>query len=313
MRLLGSGGLITPDSMFSSEWRKPLNLSIGLHILVVALAMLAPSIFHRQPKLPEIYTVNLFTATEMAEVQPAPAKAPAPPTAEKPAARQVEPETPKPAVSIQPTKPDTSPAVETTITDPISLEPLKQKIKVGKTKEEEALEKKRLNQGLQRIQARAEEKAARERAEQAKRDAVSKLADAIKTTTGAPSPASSEKVTAGETATEKTGISGPRGTGIEPDFYMKQYFSAVYQKIHDNWVLPDLQNWDNSLEAILVITIRKDGAIADSYFERKSDNIYFNQFVLKAVKDSSPLPPFPEQLDETTLEIGLRFKPGELY
>ena len=94
---------------------------------------------------------------------------------------------------------------------------------------------------------------------------------------------------------------------------MKQYFSAVYQKIHDNWVLPDLQNWDNSLEAILVIVIRKDGTITDSYFERKSDNIYFNQFVLKAIKDSTPLPPFPEQLDENTLEIGLRFKPGELY
>jgi len=94
---------------------------------------------------------------------------------------------------------------------------------------------------------------------------------------------------------------------------MKQYFSAVYQRIHDNWILPDLQNWDNSLEAVLVVTIRKDGVIADSFFERKSNNIYFNQFVLKAVKDSSPLPPFPEQLEENTLEIGLRFKPGELY
>ena len=314
MRLFHSGGLVTPGSMFSNEWRKPLNLSIGLHILAVVFAMLAPSIFDRKQELPEIYTVNLFTATEMAEVRPAPAKAPAPKAAEKPAAREIEPETPKPAVSIQPTKPETPPAVETTITEPISLEPLKQKIKVGKTKEEEAFEKKRLDQGLQRIKARADEKLARERAEAAARDAVSKLADAFKTTPGTSSTsAGSETVTEQATSTEKTGISGPRGTGIEPDFYMKQYFSAVYQKIHDNWVLPDLQNWDNSLEAILVIVIRKDGEIVDSDFERKSDNIYFNQFVLKAIKDSSPLPPFPEQLDKTTLEIGLRFKPGELY
>jgi colicin import membrane protein len=313
MSLLGSGGLVTPDSMFSSEWRKPLNLSIGLHILVVAFAMLAPSIFHNQPKLPEIYTVNLYTATEVAEVQPGPEKAPVPQAANKPAARQIEPETPKPAVSIQPTEPETSPAVETNITEPISLEPLKQKIKVGKTKEEEALEKKILNQGLQRIKARAEEKAAREKADQAAREAVSKLTDALKTTTGAATSEVSGKVTTEKEATEGAGASGPRGTGIEPDFYMKQYFSAVYQKIHDNWVLPDLQNWDNSLEAVLVITIRKDGTIADSYFERKSDNIYFNQFVLKAIKDSSPLPSFPEQLGENTLEIGLRFKPGELY
>ena len=108
-------------------------------------------------------------------------------------------------------------------------------------------------------------------------------------------------------------ISGPRGTGIEPDFYLKQYLATVYQTIHDHWVLPDLQNWDNSLEAVLVINIRKDGVITDSFFERKSANIYFNQFVLKAVKDSSPLPPFPAQLTENNFEIGLRFKPGELY
>ena len=69
---------------------------------------------------------------------------------------------------------------------------------------------------------------------------------------------------------------------------------------------------NNALEAVLIIIIRKDGFVTDSYFERKSDNIYFNQFVLKALKESSPMPPFPDQLDEDTLEIGLRFKPGEL-
>jgi len=236
-----------------------------------------------------------------------------PKAAEKPAARQIEEETPKQAVSIQPTEPEISPAAEATISEPISLKPLKQKIKVGKTKEEEALEKKRLNQVVQRIKARADEKAAREKADQAARDAVSKLADTLKTTTGVASSETSDTVSAQETSTERIGISGPRGTGIEPDFYMKQYLAAAYQKIHDNWVLPDLQNWDNSLEAVLVITIQRDGTIADSYFEKKSDNIYFNQFVLKAAKDSSPLPPFPEQLEENSLEIGLRFKPGELY
>ena len=86
-------------------------------------------------------------------------------------------------------------------------------------------------------------------------------------------------------ATKSAEISGPRGTGVEPDFYMKQYLSTVYQKIHDSWILPDLQNWDNSLEAVLVITIRRDGTVTDSFFEHKSENIYFNQFVLKAVKE----------------------------
>jgi colicin import membrane protein len=304
MKLLGASGFITPISMLSSEWRKPLNVSIGLHIIIVVLAMLAPVLFKQQTRLPEIYTVNLFTAIEVAETSPSPAET----SAAKPAVRQIEPEAKKPVISIQPVKPEVSPAVKTTITKPISLKPIKQKIKVGKTKEEEALDKAKLSQMVQRIKAKAE-------AGQAAKDAVSKLADSLKTHTPGPTPGPSEKTTTAQTGstTKTAGVSGPKGTGIEPDFYMKQYLSAVYQKIHDHWVLPDLQNWDNALEAVLIIIIRKDGFVTDSFFERKSDNIYFNQFVLKALKEASPLPPFPDQLDKSTLEIGLRFKPGELY
>ena len=303
MKLTESDSLITPISMLSSQWRKPLNASIGLHIIVVVLAMLAPNLFERQLKLPEVYTVNLFTATEVEEISPSP---PTDSPAAKPVIRQIEPEVKKPAISIQPAKPETSPAAPKAA-EPISLNPVKQKIKVGKTKEESALEKVKLSQVVQRLQAKAE-------AERAAKDAVSKLADSMKTHAPAPKSGSSPKALTGQTgSTTKTGaLSGPKGTGLEPDFYMKQYLSAVYQKIHDHWILPDLQNWDNALEAILVIVIRKNGVIADSFFEKKSDNIYFNQFVLKALKESSPMPPFPGQLDEDSLEIGLRFKPGEL-
>jgi len=282
--------------MLSSEWRKPFNVSIGLHIIVVAFAMLAPNLFERQARLPEIYTVNLFTATEMEQISPSPA--------ESPAIKEIEPEVKKPAISIQPAKPEISPAAPKAV-EPISLNPVKRKIKVGKTKAETAIEKAKLSQAVQRIKAKAE-------AESATKDAVSKLADSLKTYAPAPT---SEKPLTGQTGTttKAATVSGPKGTGLEPDFYMKQYLSAVYQKIHDHWILPDLQNWDNALEAILSIRIRKDGTVANSYFEKKSDNIYFNQFVLKAVKEASPLPPFPDQLEEDILEVGLRFKPGALY
>ena len=313
MNLLGSNGLITPLSMLSSEWRKPFNVSIGLHVIVLVLAMLAPTLFERQPRLPEIYTVNLFTATEVTEPEAPAAKAPAPKAVAKPAARKIEPVTKKPVVSIKPSKPEVAPAVKTTIAKPVSLKPLKQKVKVGKTKEEDARDRAKLNQVVQRLKTSAAEKTAKAEADEAAKDAVSKLADTLKTPPAVTS-GTAAKATAQTASTKKSaGISGPRGTGIEPDFYMKQYLSAVYEKIHDHWVLPDLQNWDNSLEAVLSITIRKDGTVTNSSFEKKSDNIYFNQFVLKAVKEASPLPSFPDQLKENTLEIGLRFKPGELY
>jgi colicin import membrane protein len=315
MRLLGSGGFISPGNMLPSEWRKPFNLSIGLHIVTLVLAMFSPSLFDRKPRLPEIYTVNLFTATEVAE--PPPAKAPAvKKTVAKPVVKKIEPTVKKPAISIKPAEPEVAPVIKT-VAKPISLKPVKMKVKVGKTKQEEAADKAKLSKIVQQMKAAAVEKEAKAEAEKAAKDAVSKLVDALKTTAPpgpAPAAATDSATTGQTTSAEKTTqISGPKGTGIEPEFYMKQYLSAVYQKIHDNWVLPDLQNWDNALEAILVIKIRKDGNITDSFFEKKSENIYFNQFVLKAIKESSPLPPFPDKLNKKSLEIGLRFKPGELY
>ena len=310
MKLLGASGSVTPFTMFSNEWRKPVNISIGLHIIILALTMLAPNLFVRQPRLPEIYTVNLFTASEISKPQaPAPArKAP-----EKPATRAIEPKKTKPAVSIQPAKPEPVSETQPAIVKPVSLKPIQQKVKVGKTKEEEALDKAKLSQVVQRLKTSAAQKEAKDAADKAAKDAVNKLADAMKSSTAAITDNVTQTTDQTSAETESAGVSGPRGTGIEPDFYMKQYLSAVYQKIHDHWVLPDLQNWDNSLEAVLVIKIRRDGTVTDTFFERKSDNIYFNQFVLKAVKDASPLPPFPDQLQENIFELGLRFKPGELY
>jgi colicin import membrane protein len=310
MKFPGVQGFISPFSMFSEQWRKPFNISFGLHIVVLAFAMLAPNYFNRTPRLPEIYTVNLYTATEITKPQ---APAPAPKSAAKQKIPALKPEEKKPAVSIQPSKPEAAAEIPTTIANPISLKPLQQKIKIGKTKEEEALDKARVDQIIKRLKAGAAQKEAKEEADKAAKDAVNKLADVIKSNSDTITEDSAQKTGQASTATETATASGPRGTGIEPDFYLKLYLSAVYQKIHDHWVLPDLQNWDNSLEAVLVITLNRNGTVANTYFERKSDNIYFNQFVLKAVKDAAPLPPFPDQLEENDFEIGLRFKPGELY
>lgn len=313
MKAVGTNGLLSSGSMYLGEWRKPVNISIGLHFIVLTLAMVAPSLFDYQPRLPEIYTVNLYTATEVAQPEVPKMEPPAPKAPETPTVRQIEPEPNKPVVSIQPSEPEVAPVAQTTIARPVSLKPLKLKVKVGKTPEEEALDKAKLSQVVQRLKASAAQREAREAADKAAKDAVNKLADAIKSDITAATGTTAQAKVRTDAAAESKGVSGPRGTGIEPDFYMKQYLSTVYQKIHDHWVLPDLQNWDSSLEAVLVIKIQRNGVIGHNFFERKSDNTMFNQLVLKAVRNASPLPPFPDQLRESALEIGLRFKPGELY
>ena len=138
--------------------------------------------------------------------------------------------------------------MQTTIANPVSLKPLQQKVKVGKTKEEEALDKAKLSQVVQRLKASAAQKEARQAADRAAKDAVSKLADAMKSDLAVTTDAAVQKTAQTSNAADSKGISGPRGTGIEPDFYMKQYLSAVYQKIHDHWILPDLDVVDSSCQ-----------------------------------------------------------------
>jgi colicin import membrane protein len=309
MKLPDSNGCLPSNNPLSNDWQKSFNFAIGLHFLIMAVTLIAPYFFDRKPELPEIYTVNLFTASEVALETSAP-QAPAQKAPPEAVVKQIEPAKPKISTASKSVAAEKLVApIEKVDIKPISLRPVKKKIKVGKTKEETIKEKAKLSKAFERIQAKAEEKEAKKEADRTAIEAVNKLADSLrtsKTTTGT----SKSKTTA---AKATPGVVGRQTTGIEPNLYMKQYYSAVYQRIHKNWVLPDLQNWDNSLEAVLVISIRKDGVITNSFFEKKSENIYFNQLVLKAAKDSSPLPPFPDQLDQETMEIGLRFKPGELY
>lgn len=306
MKLPDLSGCLTPNNPLSGEWRKSFNFAIGLHFLVMATTLIAPYFFDGKPELPEIYTVNLFTATEIA-VERATPQAPAQKTSPKAAVKQIEPAKPKISTASKSVVEEKLIApIKKIDIKPISLRPVKQKIKVGKTKEETVREKARMSKAFERIQARAEEKEAKKAADRAAIEAVNRLSESLQTT-------GNGKAKQGTATKASPGVVGRQTSGIEPDLYMKQYYSAVYQRIHDHWVLPDLQNWDNSLEAILVISIRKDGVITNNFFEKKSSNIYFNQEVLKAARESSPLPPFPDQLKQETMEIGLRFKPGELY
>jgi len=319
MKLLGYGGSKSPINMLSSEWRKPFNFSIGLHIIVVVLAMLAPFLFDQQPKLPEIYTVKLFSASELTEIPPSPAKTPAAKPIKKQVTRKIEPEVKKPAVSIQPSKPEVSAPVKTAITKPISLRPVKQKVKVGKTKDEEALDKAKVSQVVQRIKSKAAEKEAKAEADHAAKDAVSKLADALKTSPPGPTSGPSEKAVTGQTgsATKSASVSGPRGTsGIELDFYEKQYYATIVGIIQDHYILSphlDMQKWDKNMEVTIGITIRRDGTITKINYEEKSANMAFNRSTKKAIEEANPLPPFPDQIIEDILEIGFKFHPGGLY
>jgi outer membrane biosynthesis protein TonB len=107
--------------------------------------------------------------------------------------------------------------------------------------------------------------------------------------------------------------SGAGGGGVMVDENLRRYLMAVNSQIQEHWVLPDLQNWKANVEAIVIIRVRRDGAVVETTFKKKSDNVFFNQFVEKTLKLSAPLPPFPIGINQSEMEIGLKFRPGEVF
>lgn len=280
----GADFLIPSHISADEQWKIYFAMSIGIHVFVFLVAIFAPLIFQYRPRLPEVYTVNLFSATEVTKAPPVvqPRKAVvAPPKAKK-------------KISVEKTAPPPPPAVKPAPPKAVSLQPIRSKTKNDLEKIKKLQERLQAEQEVKKTQAAAEENI---------KDALDKLRQSLQTNVSSDNEA--EEVV----ETNQPGSGG----GVTVDEVTKSYLIAVNNQVQKYWILPDLQNWKDTLEAVMVIRVRSDGVVIDSFFEKKSENSYFNQFVEKAIQEASPLPPFPLELKKNEMEIGLRFRPGELF
>jgi TonB family protein len=82
------------------------------------------------------------------------------------------------------------------------------------------------------------------------------------------------------------------------------YFDTIAAHIQANWSL-----LKNQMEDVGVLTtdiglrIRRDGTITKIVIEKPSGNALFDEYAVRAVKRSTPLPPFPRVLKEDRLDI----------
>lgn len=82
------------------------------------------------------------------------------------------------------------------------------------------------------------------------------------------------------------------------------YFDAIAAQIRANWSL-----LKNQMEDVGILTtdvglqIRRDGTIIKIVIEKPSGNPLFDEFAVRAVKRSTPLPPFPKEINESKLEV----------
>lgn len=198
--------------------------------------------------------------------------------------------------------------------DAISLKPIK-------TKEKADIDKVKMLRD--KLLAENTEKQTKDAAEKAKADAEKKAkgaVDSLKKALMAGQQAAAGKAAASSaassvvaTAQGGSGTGSGAGGGIAVDENLRRYLIAVNNQIQEHWVLPDLQNWKENVEAIVIIRVRRDGAVVETTFKKRSDNVFFNQFVEKTLKLSSPLPPFPIGINQSEMEIGLKFRPGEVF
>lgn len=90
------------------------------------------------------------------------------------------------------------------------------------------------------------------------------------------------------------------------------YQMEVEGWVKSNWSYPVAMDSAKDLEAIVVVTVKRDGTILETRFEKESSSGIFNQSVLKAIERSDPLPPFPESYRKDHDEIEIHFNLKEL-
>lgn len=352
--------MVTPNTIASPEplQVKALLLAVGLHLLILLPALIAPYLFFLPQKAPQkIHTVNLFTVAELASpplAPPIPAQTPAlrPTSSPHESVSPQEPPTPSetivaklpappPTLLPQPTptpvepEPRATPAAPTPApVQPVTIAP-RTPVKAAPTPPPLPVttrplrgddDVRRLAQLRQSLLLKAQAQEAAHRAKDAQRQAVAAVQDAIWAQTPVVRPELTSVVTGAASATatmaettseprsdagvEKTG--GPRGdAGVEKA--TREYLISLHRHVQNHWTLPDLATWDPNLVATVVITIRRDGSIRKSTLENRTENVFFNQFVQTAIRKATPMPPFPEALPQSEMEIGLRFRPGEVF
>ncbi|MDD5170419.1 MAG: TonB family protein [Syntrophales bacterium] len=90
------------------------------------------------------------------------------------------------------------------------------------------------------------------------------------------------------------------------------YSRAIWAKIKSQWALPGGILPKQNILAIIHVRILRNGALTDISIEKRSGNAYFDNSALRAVEKSNPLPPLPEGINDSSLDVGIRFHSADL-
>jgi TonB family protein len=111
------------------------------------------------------------------------------------------------------------------------------------------------------------------------------------------------------------GGAGGTGAPSETGKVIALYQMEIEYTIKDNWSYPvALVNMKQGRgpEAVVNLTVRNDGKIMKHSFKKRSDDVLFDDSVLKAIEKSDPLPPFPPGYKKSYDEVEISFSLKDL-
>lgn len=271
-----------------SDWKLPLSLTIAVHAITLILAIGGPLIFKKTPHIPEVYTVNLFNASEL----------PSPPL-------KVPVKEPRETKKIIQSKTVAPPPVAPP-KEAVSLKPLKERLQKEKEQKEKEMI---LSRQLDYLKSKLRQEELHQEAKRSAQEAVDKLSEFYQKDTLKQTTKASQEPEETSDPNQETGNAA--GAAFEMEA-LARYKASLFQHIHKHWSLPDLQDWEESLEAVMVVRVRRNGTVINSYFDKRSEDFNFNREVEKAIKKSSPFPPFPPEIKTAEEELVITFFPGGL-
>lgn len=93
---------------------------------------------------------------------------------------------------------------------------------------------------------------------------------------------------------------------------MREYYTLIWSRIRNMWTLPPDILPRKDIEAVIHVTIARNGNVVDMYFEKRSGNEQFDESTVRAIRKASPFPPLPEGVGRSSIEVGIRFHPSRL-
>jgi len=298
--------------MGSKQWKLPLNLAVGFHVLIVLSSIYLPGFFKAKPKFADIYTVSIINVAEPVLAPPPPPPAPQVKQPEAVVKKLV-----KPIIKAKKIAPIAEP-VPTTSNAPakaVSLKPLKKKVVkksvepkvVSQPKVKPKAKPKQDNLAKKRRQELAdairEEQLLTEQARLAE-EAVEMERSLLKPRKSAP-PAVISSSSSTQASSDSSTVSSSSSSQIE-----RMYYAAITNRLLQFWALPESMQKQLNLMSTAVITINKNGDIADILMENQSGDHVFDQFVTRTIRAANPMPAIPAAMRKQRVEIGLNFKPG---